>query len=261
MDCFNLKANDNNEIQNEQRRNNSSYHRKRVKYHQNNNNDEISFNEEKLYNKKIVNYFSNKDNISLNKEDYFNKSQPKINNYDNFNKINNYNNLYHKYNISDFNTSPQNYNSNNVDKINYNFIGNSPIQGVYKKKRIINSKNSNINRNSHNMSCIIGEINKSNFGLNNSIENENEKEFLNNSMVMRHRKIKNNYNDIYIPKHVSPNLKENESDFDMPKVYIKEQTEFYSNKKNMANNNIANKKMNIRYQKMYSENDLNSEHR
>ena len=261
LDCFNLKANDNNEIQNEQRRNNSSYHRKRVKYHQNNNNDEISFNEEKLYNRKIVNYFSNKDNISLNKDDYFNKSQPKINNYDNFNKINEYNNLHHKYNISDFITSPQNYNSNNLDKINYNFIANSPIQGVYKKKRIINSKNSNINKNSHNMSCIIGEINKSNFGLNNSIENENEKEFLNNSMVMRHRKIKNNYNDIYIPKHVSPNLIENESDFDMPKVYIKEQTEFYSNKKNMANNNIAYKKMNIRYQKMYYENDLNSEHR
>ena len=257
---FNNKTNDINEIENEHQRINSSYHRKRVKYNQNNhNNVEASFNEEKLYSRKIVNYFSNKDNISLNKEDYLNKSQPRINNYDNFNKINEYNNLQHKYIISDFNFSPQNYNNNNIKRINYNFIANSPIQGIYKKKRIINSKNSNINKNTHNMSCIIGDINKSNFDLNNTIENE--KQFLNNSMVMRHGRIKNNYNDIYFPKHVSPNLIENESDLDMPKVYIKEQTEFYSNKKNMGNNSIPYQKMNIRYQKMYYENDLNSEHR
>ena len=269
---FNLKTNNKkekvNEFDNEHQRINSSYQRKRVKYHPSY--LESSFNEEKSYNKKILNNKENNNNnlTTLKKEDYLNKSQPQISNYENFNNFNEYNNSQHRYFISNIFTSPKydenknnNVNKNTYININYNYISNSPIQsGIYKKKRIINSKHSNINKNANvNNSCLIGEVNKSNFELNNTMEKE--KEFLNNSMVMSKRRIKQN-NDIYFPKHINPNMVENETDYKISKIYIKEQPEFYSKIKieNM-NNNFDYKKTNIRYQQMYYENDLNSEHK
>ena len=63
-------------------RNNSSYHRKRVVYK--NSNIETSFEDEKVYNRKIVNYLNN-NNISVNKDDYINKSQFQINPYEQYN--------------------------------------------------------------------------------------------------------------------------------------------------------------------------------
>ena len=244
---FNFNQNNKTEKENEKERINSSYHKKRVKYHQNFN-IEVSFNEEKLYNKKIVNYLKNDNinNIHVNKEDYFNKSQPQIKYIDNFK------NSQHKYNLSNLITSNQ---INDINNIDYNFISNSPIQlGVYKKKRISNDKNCNINKNLHNMSSIIGDVNKSNF---NTIENE--KEFMNNSMVMSRRR--KNYNDIYYPKFVDPNLEENESIYGKKKIEIKEEKDLYNKNNYINNNNNPYKKMNIRYQKMYYDNDIISENR
>jgi hypothetical protein len=217
----------------------------------------------------IKNMNRNNENNNINlttvkKEDYLNKSQPQISNYENFNNFNEYNNSPHKNYISEAFTSfkyNENNNINNNTNANINYFSSSPIQnGIYKRKRIINSKYSNINKNANiNNSCLIGDVNKSNFELNNTMEKE--KEFLNNSMVMGRRKLKNN-NDIYLPKHVSPRLVENEIDYDISKIYIKEQPEFYSKvKNNNMSNSSAYKKMNIRYQKMYYENDLNSEHK
>ena len=237
---------------------NSSYHKKSVKY-QPNNYFETSFKEDKLYSKKIVNYLNN-NSININKEEYLNKSQPQINNFKNDIYDNNNSSPY-KYNKLNLITSCQNEDINNINN-KYNLISNSPNkqipQGIYKKKRIINSKNSYINKDMHNNSCVIGEVNKSNFELNKTIENE--KVFMNNSMVMGNRKINNKYKDIYYPKNVSPNLLDNESEYDISNFYLKEQLEFFNKNKYMNNNNIAYNKINIRYQKMYRDNDLNSEH-
>ena len=241
---FNNKQNSQEEKENEKQRINSSYHKKRVKYHQNFN-LESSIKEDKLYNTKVIDNF-NSNNIHVQKEDNFNKSQPEINYFDN------YNNPQHQYNFSNLITSSHNNENNNNRN---NFISNSPIQiGIYKKKRIINNKNSNINKNVNNISCVLGEVNNSKF---NTLENE--KEFMNNSMVMGRRR-KNNYNDIYYPKYVDPNLEENESIYGKRKIEIKEENE-NPNKNNHINNNNVYKKMNVRYQKMYYDNDIISEHK
>lgn len=265
---------------NENRRTSSNCHKKTIKHQPN---LEFSFNEEnnKLYNKKIVNYINN--NISVNKDDFLNKSQPKINNYhifddisinkeDFFNnthsQINNYNNLvnYNNVNVNDFNTQ-QGYNKypnlttcskfdepNNIN-ININLITKSPYcQGIYKKKKV-NYKNS-LNKNINN-SCVLREVNKSNFELNNTMENNNE--FMNNSMVMGRRR-KNNAN-IYYPKKVSPNLVENESVYGVQKIFIHEHPEIYNHKDLNNNNNFPYQKINIRYQKMNYNNDLNIENK
>ena len=253
---INYSKTNNNEIENENENNhkriNSSYHRKRVKY-QPHNNLEVSFNEDKLYSKKIVNYTNN--NITSKKEEeYLGKSQPIISNYYKPNNFTEYNKSPFKSNFSNLITSSQNDDFNNIN-INYNYSQNNSIYpGVYKRKKIIIN---NKNKISNNMSCIIGEINKSNLEFNNTMENE--REHLNNSMVMR-RRMRNNPNAIYFPKHVDPNLGEIETDYEKPRVYIREQPEFYSKNKNY-NTNAAYQKMNIRYQKMYYENDLNSEYR
>ena len=79
---------------------------------------------------------------------------------------------------------------------------------------------------------------------------------------MGHRK-NNNVNEIYYPKHISPNKMmeiENETEHDMQKVYAPEQPEFYCKNK-YENNNRAYKKINVRYQKMYYDNDLVSEYK
>ena len=267
----------NNDNDNEYRRISSSCHKKTIKHHPN---LEFSFNEEnKLYNKKIVNYINSNNNLSVNKDDHLNKSQPKINNYhvfddisinkeDFFNnthsQINNYNNLVNYNNINNFNTQQgynkypnlttcskfdESKNNNNNINININLITKSPFyQGIYKKKRV-NYKNS-LNKNINN-SCVLRDANKSNFELNNTMENNNE--FLNNSMVMGRRR-KNNAN-IYYPKKVSPNLVENESVYGLQKIYIHEHPEIY-NQKDLINNNIAYQKINISYQKMNYNNDL-----
>ena len=104
------------------------------------------------------------------------------------------------------------------------------------------------------MRSIIGDVNKSNF---NTIENE--KEFMNNSMVMSRRR--KNYNDIYYPKFVDPNLEENESIYGKKKIEIKEEKDLYNKNNYINNNNNPYKKMNIRYQKMYYDNDIISENR
>ena len=78
----------------------------------------------------------------------------------------------------------------------------------------------------------------------------NNKEFMNNSVIMGSRRIRTNNNDIYYPKHVSPNLIEKEPNFEIAQLYIKEKPEFLF-KSNFINNNMAYKKINIRYQKMY----------
>ena len=262
-----FRHNNKNENEDERQRINSSYHKKRVYYHRNAN-FETSFKEEKLYSKKIVQYLSNNNNstISINKEDkedkedYFNKSQPQIRSYDNYNfsyksdrAPNKYNN---KINLITSLQKDKDEDNNNINNNNFNSISKSPPQqGIYKKKRIIYSKNNNMNKNMNN-SCLIGEVNKSNFGLNNTIESE--KDFMNNSMVMRRKKI-NNYRDIYYPKHVNPNVADNEYEYNSSKYDIREQPEF--TKIQFINNNVPYQKINIRYQKMYYDNDLNSEYR
>ena len=247
---FNNKKSKENENNNQ--RLNSSYHKKRVKYHRNYN-METSFNDDKLYSKKIVNYFSN-NSISINKDDYFNKTLNQGYNYNS-----NLNKLQQNNNVSNINLSPLkeeiNTNNNNINDITKTPIS---IQGVYKKKRVINSKNSNINKNANN-SCLMAEVNNSNFELNNTIENE--KGFMNNSVVIGSRRLKNNINDeVYHPKLVNPNLLKSDNNYEVTKMYIKEPPEFFSKNK-YINNNIPYNKINIRYQKMYCDNDLNSEHR
>ena len=267
-------------IVNNNPRNNSSYHRKRVKYQNNNtNNIETSFEEEKKYSRKIVSYLNNNNLSVVNKDDYINRSQNQINPYEHYS--NNYNNFHNKCINSTINiniSSPIEElinNGNNNNTINYKSSNNhnlnviqknpSTVTGIYKRKRIINTKNGNITKNM-NESCVIGEINKSQFELNNTA-NENEKDFMNNSVVIRRRGVhNNNYNekDIYYPKHVNPNLLENsnQSNVEITKMFIKEQAEFLINNNFVNNNgNIAYKKINIRYQKMYGDNDLISEHR
>ena len=243
---FNNKKN--NENENDNQRLNSSYQKKRVKYHRNYN-METSFNDDKLYSRKIVNYFNN-NNISINKDDYFNKT---------LNQGYNYNNNLNKLQQNNINLSPLieeiNTNDNNINVITKTPIS---IQGVYKKKRVINSKNSNINKNANN-SCLMAEVNNSNFELNNTMENE--KGFMNNSVVIGRRRLKNNINDeVYHPKLVNPNLFKNDNNYEVTRMYIREPAEFFSKNKYM-NNNIPYNKINIRYQKMYCDNDLNSEHR
>jgi hypothetical protein len=263
------------------KRTSSSCHKKTIKHQPN---LDFSFNEEKnnLYNKKIVNYVNTNNNLSVNKDDYLNKSQPKINNYhifddisinkgDFFNntqsQINNYNNLvnYNDDNVTDFNNQ-QGYNKypnlntcskfdepNNIN-ININLITKSPFyQGIYKKKKV-NYKNT-LNKNINN-SCVLREVNKSNFELNNIMENNNT-ELMNNSMIMGRRR-KNNEN-IYYPKKVSPNLVENESVYGVQKIYIHEHPKIlsYKDSNNNNNNNTAYQKINIGYQKMNYNNDLN----
>ena len=264
MKEFYLKFKNDNKKENEDERQriNSSYHKKRVPYHQNDN-FETSFKQEKFYSKKIVNYLNNNNStISINKEDkedkedYFNKSQPQIRSYDYyyFNyKQDRSPNKYNK-NINLITSLQKNEDNNNINNNNYNLISNSQ-KGIYKKKRIINPNNSNINKNMNN-SCLIGEVNKSNFELNSTIENE--KDYMNNSMVMRRKKL-NNYKDIYYPKHVNPNVTDNEYKYDKSKYDIREQPEF--TKIQFINNNIPYQKINIRYQKIYYDNDLNSEYK
>ena len=270
---LNLKKNSGKENE----RINSSYHKKRVKY-QKNINMEFSYNENnnKLYNKKIVNY---NNNIIINNGDYLNKSQPKINNYDNLDDIsivkeeyfnntlsqtNNYNNLTNfnhynhfgaqqKHRYSNLNTA-SGYDEHNNINININLITKGPVQqGIYKRKKVNNYKDIN-------NSVFLRDVNKSNFELNNTLDTNNE--FNNNSMIMGHRK-NNNVNEIYYPKHISPNKMmeiENEPEHDMQKAYVPEQPELYNKNKN-ENNNMAYKKINVRYQKMYYDNDLNSEYK
>ena len=110
---------------------------------------------------------NNNNNLTtVKKEDYLNKSQPKISNYENFNIFNQYNNSQHKYYISEeFTSSKYNDNNskiNNDTNTNINYFSSSPIQNrIYKRKRIINSKYSNINKNTNiNNSCLIGDVNK-----------------------------------------------------------------------------------------------------
>ena len=272
----NISNNENSENNYENKRTSSSCHKKTIKHQPN---LEFSFNEEnnKLYNKKIVNYINNNNNISVNKDDYLNKSQPKINNYhifddisinkeDFFNnthsQISNYNNLvnYNNINVNDFDsqqgyskfpnlTTCSKYDEPNNINININLITKSPYyQGIYKKKKV-NYKNS-LNKNINN-SCVLREVNKSNFELNNTTENNPG--FLNNSMIMGRRR-KNNAN-VYYPKKVSPNLVENESVYGVQKIYIHEHPEIYNQKELNNNNNIAYQKINIRYQKMNYNND------
>ena len=269
----------------ENERINSSYQRKRVKYQKNNINMELSYNENnnKLYNKKIVNY---NNNIIINNGDYLNKSQPKINNYDNLDDVsivkeeylnnthcqtNNYNNLtnFSNYNhlvaqqknrFSKLNAAAGCDEHNNIN-ININLITKAPVQqGIYKRKKVANYKDHNLNKDINN-SVFLREVNKSNFELNNTFDNNNN-EFINNSMVMGHRK-NNNVNEIYYPKRISPNKMmeiENEPEHAMQKEYEPEQPEFYCKKK-YENHNRAYKKINVRYQKMYYDNDLNSEYK
>ena len=276
---LNLKKNSGKENE----RINSSYHKKRVKY-QKNINMEFSYNENnnKLYNKKIVNY---NNNIIINNGDYLNKSQPKINNYDNLDDVsiikeeyfnnthsqtNNYNNITNfsnynhfgaqqKHRYSNLNTA-SGYDEHNNINININLITKGPVQqGIYKRKKVTNYKDNNVNKDINN-SVFLREVNKSNFELNNTLDTNNE--FNNNSMIMGHRK-NNNVNEIYYPKHISPNKMmeiENETEHDMQKVYAPEQPEFYCKNK-YENNNRAYKKINVRYQKMYYDNDLISEYK
>jgi len=275
---LNLKKNSGKENE----RINSSYHKKRVKYEKNIN-MEFSYNENnnKLYNKKIVNY---NNNIIINNGDYLNKSQPKINNYDNLDDIsiikeeyfnnthsqtNNYNNITNfsnynhfagqkKHRYSNLNTA-SGYDEHNNINININLITKGPVQqGIYKRKKVSNYKENNANKDINN-SVFLREVNKSNFELNNTLDTNNE--FNNNSMIMGHRK--SNVNEIYYPKHISPNKMmeiENEPDNDVQKVYEPEQPEFYCKNK-FENNNRAYKKINVRYQKMYYDNDLISEYK
>ena len=162
------------------------------------------YNEEKIIKLSSSDIFNSQENIDDYSNDYFNKSQPEMGSL----KINNYNFLKNKYNIPNI-KSNQNRNNNINININYNLITNNNAleQGIYIKKKIDVPKC----KRYHNNSCIIGE--KDHDDIDNNIINE-QKEFMNNSMITRRIKInKKENNQIYFPKHVKQGFIQNDSDY------------------------------------------------
>ena len=169
--------------------------------------------------------------------DYFNKSQPEINSL----RINNYNFIKNKYNISNLKTTKD---KNNINiNINYNLItnNNSLEQGIYVKKKINIPKY----KKCQNKSCIIGE--NSQEYLDNNIINE-QKEFMNNSMITRKKKKKKKENNVYFPKHIKSSYNKNDIEY----LNYKNNSQFASNKNYMGNKyGVINKRINLRYQQIF----------
>ena len=238
---YNNYKNDNKSNNNENISINSSYLKKKLL--------NFSFKEDnnKLYNKKIVNY--NNNNINLNKEDYFNNIPSQINNFRNTNNYTNYNDyniLQKNYIYPNLKTSPQ-YDEPKKINININLITKSPLpNGIYQKKKINNYKNSNFNN-----SFVFREKNNPNSEYN-KIKNNNNC-FMNKSMILGTRK--NNINDnIYYPKHINHNFVEKEFENKLTKITDNE----FNNK---DNSNKEFKNINIEYQKTNYDKDLNSDHK
>ena len=197
------------------------------------------YNEEKIIKLSSSDIFNSQENIDDYSNDYFNKSQPEMGSL----KINNYNFLKNKYNIPNI-KSNQNRNNNINININYNLITNNNAleQGIYIKKKIDVPKC----KRYHNNSCIIGE--KDHDDIDNNIINE-QKEFMNNSMITRRIKInKKENNQIYFPKHVKQGFIQNDSDY----LIYKNRMQFtISNDKKKDKNGVIHKKINLKYKKIF----------
>ena len=182
------------------------------------------------------------DDINDSTNDYFNKSQPEIGSL----RINNYNFVKNKYNISNMKSTQKERNNNINININYNLItnNNSLEQGIYKKKKINVPKTKQYQNNS----CFIGEYAKEINDNDNTINEQ--KDFMNNSMIVRRIKIKKkeNNNNIYFPKHVKPNYIQNDFDY----VTYKNMMQFDNNKRDEnKNKGVIHKKINLKFQKIF----------
>ena len=182
------------------------------------------------------------DDINDSTNDYFNKSQPEIGSL----RINNYNFVKNKYNISNIKSTQKDRNNNINININYNLItnNNSLEQGIYKKKKINVPKTKQYQNNS----CFIGEYAKEINDNDNTINEQ--KDFMNNSMIVRRIKIKKkeNNNNIYFPKHVKPNYIQNDFDY----VTYKNMMQFDNNKRDEnKNKGVIHKKINLKFQKIF----------
>ena len=182
------------------------------------------------------------DDINDSTNDYFNKSQPEIGSL----RINNYNFVKNKYNISNIKSTQKDRNNNINININYNLItnNNSLEQGIYKKKKINVPKTKQYQNNS----CFIGEYAKEINDNDNTINEQ--KDFMNNSMIVRRIKIKKkeNNNNIYFPKHVKPNYIQNDFDY----VTYKNMMQFDNNKRDEnKNKGVIHKRINLKFQKIF----------
>ena len=167
--------------------------------------------------------------------DYINKSQPEINSL----RINDYKYLKNKYNIPDIKSTNEQKNNININ-INYNLIANnnSLEKGVYKKKKINIPKNKKYQNNS----CIIGETEQDDTNITNE-----QKDFMNNSMITRRIKLKKKENDIYFPKHIKPNYIQNNIDY----ITYKSNMQYIPNNNDMRyKKGVINKKINLKYHKI-----------
>ena len=181
------------------------------------------------------------DDVNDSTNDYFNKSQPEIGEL----KINNYNLFRNKYNISKMKSTQKDRNNNINININYNLItnNNSMEQRIYKKKKINVPKTKQYENNS----CFIGEYAQD---INSDNTINEQKDFMNNSMIIRRIKIKKKeiLNNIYFPKHVKPNHIKNDFDY----VTYKNIMQFNKNKNDeMRNKGVIHKKINLKFQKIF----------
>ena len=199
----------------------------------------------KFYEEKNI-IFSTSDVSNINEDlndsnnDYFNKSQPEIDSL----KINNFNFIKNKYNISKMNSSQKDRNNNINININYNLItnNNSIEQRIYKKKKINVPKTKNYQNNS----CFIGEYAQD---INSDNTINEQKDLMNNSMIIRRIKIKKKeiINNIYFPKHVKPNHIQNDFDY----ITYKNIMQFSNNKNDeMRYKGVIHKKINLKFQKI-----------
>ena len=207
-------------------------------------------NQNSKYTKESHIYFNSNNTFNINNDimdssnDFRNKSQPEIRSL----KINNYNSIKNKYNVSSLKSTKNNNNNININ-INYNLItnnNNSLEQGVYKKKKINIPKT----KKYQNRSVIVGENDQEDIDTNNI--NNNTKDFMNNSMITRRIKIKKKENNIYFPKHIKQNYIPNDFDY----LTFKNNMLFNNNYNNNTNdirvkNGLISKKINLKFQKIF----------
>lgn len=199
-------------------------------------------------------YFNSNDTFNINNDiidssnDFLNKSQPEIRSL----KINNYNSIKNRYNVSNLKSAKNNNNNININ-INYNLItnnNNSLEQGIYKKKKINVPKT----KKYQNKSVIVGEDDHDD--MDNNIINE-QKDIMNNSMITRRIKIRKREkeNNIYFPKHIKHDYIPNDFDY----LTFKNNMLFHNSNYNYNNNTnniqtkngLISKKINLKFQKIF----------
>jgi hypothetical protein len=198
-------------------------------------------------------YFNSNDTFNINNDiidssnDFLNKSQPEIRSL----KINNYNSIKNRYNVSNLKSAKNNNNNININ-INYNLItnnNNSLEQGIYKKKKINVPKT----KKYQNKSVIVGEDDHDD--MDNNIINE-QKDIMNNSMINRRIKIRKREkeNNIYFPKHIKHDYIPNDFDY----LTFKNNMLFHNSNYNYNNTNniqtkngLISKKINLKFQKIF----------